>query len=143
MKLNTNNVKERIKGTFIETLGIEFIETQDTESIEARILIRPDLIQISGVAHGGVLMSFTDTLAGIGSNLLCSNEEYSLGMQVSINMISSGQLNDTLRGKAYIIHKGRSTHVWEVEIISESTKKLIASASVTNMVMKRKTPLNK
>lgn len=136
MKLSTNNIKERIKGSFIETLGIEFIETEEKETIEATLFVRPDLLQTSGIAHGGVIMSFADTIAGIGSNVLCKNDEYSLGVQVSTNFISGGKLKDTLRGKGRIIHKGRSTHVWNVEIISENTGKLVSVATVTNIVMK-------
>lgn len=138
MRLDKNNIKNRISGSFIETLGIQFIETEDSGSIEATLVVLPNLTQTTGVLHGGALISLADTVAGVGSNTLCHSDEYTLGLQISTSLISSGILNETLRAKGHIIHKGHSTHVWNVEIISENTGKLIASVTITNMVLKRK-----
>ena len=46
---------------FAELLGIEFISAEG-DSLAARMLIRPELCTIGGIAHGGAIMSFADTL---------------------------------------------------------------------------------
>ena len=46
---------------FAELLGIEFIGAE-ADALAARMLIRPDLCTIGGIAHGGAIMSFADTL---------------------------------------------------------------------------------
>ena len=46
---------------FAQLLGIEFISAE-ADSLAARMLIRPDLCTIGGIAHGGAIMSFADTL---------------------------------------------------------------------------------
>lgn len=137
MYLN-KNVSEHIKGSFIEVLDIHFIETDIWDELEATMLIREDLLQTSRVLHGGVTIAFAETLAGVASNVLCEADEYAFGIQVSANHVSHGQLNDTIRGKVTSVHLGRSTHVWDVNIYSEKTGKLVSSVKVTNMTIKRK-----
>ena len=46
---------------FAQLLGIEFMSAE-ADSLAARMLIRPDLCTIGGIAHGGAIMSFADTL---------------------------------------------------------------------------------
>ena len=138
MRLDTNNIKERISGSFIELLGIELVETEDINTIEARLKVTNKLIQSTGVLHGGVTITLAETVAGIGSNVVCQSDEYSLGMQISASHISSGQVGDILRAKGRLIHKGRTTHLWNVDVISEITGKLISTVRITNSVIKRK-----
>ena len=46
---------------FAQLLGIEFLSVE-ADCLAARMLIRPDLCTIGGIAHGGAIMSFADTL---------------------------------------------------------------------------------
>ena len=46
---------------FAQVLGIEFISAE-ADALAARMLIRPDLCTIGGIAHGGAIMSYADTL---------------------------------------------------------------------------------
>jgi 1,4-dihydroxy-2-naphthoyl-CoA hydrolase len=55
---------DRIKANplpFAQLLGIEFISAE-ADALAARMLIRPDLCTLGGIAHGGAIMSFADTL---------------------------------------------------------------------------------
>jgi uncharacterized protein (TIGR00369 family) len=138
MELNTNNIKERIDQSFIKKLGIEFIETEDINTLEATLYITKDLVQTTGVLHGGVTITLAETVAGIGSNVLCQADEYCLGIQISANHISSGKVGDTIKARGQLMHKGRSTHLWNVDVFSETSGKLISSVRATNAVLKRK-----
>lgn len=138
MFLNQNNIKSRLKGTFIELLDIRFIENDKETELEATMLIRQDLLQTSGVLHGGVTIAFAETLAGVASNNICPDDEFSFGIQISANHISSGKPGDTIMGKATPIHLGSTTHVWNIDIFSQETGKLISSVRATNMVIKQK-----
>ena len=60
-----------------------------------------------------------------------------VGMQVSGHHRSSAHEGDTVRAVATIIHKGRSSHVWNVDIFT-STDKLVSSVRVVNSVMKKR-----
>ena len=48
---------------FALALGVEFVDA-DRDRISARMLVRPDLCTLGGMAHGGAIMSLADTLGG-------------------------------------------------------------------------------
>ena len=50
--------------------------------------------------------------------ILCKPDEIVVGMQVSGNHISSAHEGDTVRAVASIVHKGRSSHVWNVDVFT-------------------------
>lgn len=138
MKLNANHIKERINASFIKTLDIKFVETDDMSTVEATLYITEKLIQTSNVLHGGVTITLAETVAGVGSNVICEEDEYCLGIQISANHVSSGKVGDTIRAIGTIMHKGRTTHLWNVDVVSETTGKLISSIRATNAVLKRR-----
>ena len=90
-----------------------------------------------GILHGGATLALAETVAGLGSMVICNPDEFVVGMQVSGNHISSAHEGDTVRAVATIVHKGRSSHVWNVDVFT-STEKLVSSIRVMNSVMKRK-----
>lgn len=137
MRLNANNIEERIKDTLMGTLDIRFIESDDEASLEAVMPVKLHLSQTMGVLHGGATISLAESVAGVGSNVLCANDERSFGMQISASHISSAKIGDTVRARGTIIHKGRSTHVWNVDVFSETTGKLISAVRVTNSIVKK------
>ena len=137
MKLVNNNIKERIQDTLMKTLQITFIETDDPLSIEAVMPVGVHNSQTRQVLHGGATIALAESVAGVGSNILSSEEEATYGLQISANHISIAKMGDTVRAIGTILHKGKSTHVWNVDVISESTGKMISSVRVTNAVLKK------
>lgn len=135
MRLAKNNIKERIKGSFIELLDISFIEN-DSETLEATMFVKPEFSQSTKRLHGGVTIALAETIAGVGSNSICAEDEFTVGLQVSANHISGAQLGDTVRAIGTLLHKGRTTHVWNVDVILEGTEKLVSSVRVINLVLK-------
>ena len=130
-----NKLNSICKGTFISFLGIEFLDYGD-DFIEARMPV-DNKLQPMGLLHGGASLALAETIASGGSYLLVDPEKFDVfGLQVSGNHISS--ISDgTVLARAEIIHKGRSTHVWDVNIKSEHGK-LISVIRVTIMVVKKK-----
>ena len=130
-----NKLNEVCKGSFISFLGIEFLDYGDN-FIEARMPV-DDKLQPMGLLHGGASLALAETIASGGSYLLVDPEKFDvLGLQVSGNHISSVS-KGTLFARAEIIHKGKKTHVWDVNIRSDSGK-LISVTRVTVMVVKKK-----
>ena len=64
-------------------------------------------------------------------------DEIVVGMQVSGSHMSSAHEGDTVRAVGTIIHKGRSSHVWNVDVFT-STDKLVSSIRVVNSILKKK-----
>ncbi|MDR2956515.1 MAG: PaaI family thioesterase [Prevotella sp.] len=137
MRLNSNDIQERIKNTLMDLLDIRFVESDDELSLEATMPVKQEYTQTMGVLHGGATISLAESLAGAGSNVLCSVDERSFGMQISASHISSAQVGDIVRAKGVIVHKGRSTHVWDVDVVSEITGRLISKIRITNAIVKK------
>lgn len=124
------------KSTLMGSLGIQYTFASH-DRIEATMPVDHRTRQPFGILHGGATLALAETVAGIGSMMICNPDEYVVGMQVSGNHISSAHEGDTVRAVATIVHKGRSSHVWNVDIFT-STDRLVSSVRVLNSVTKRK-----
>ena len=117
-------------------LGIEFTFASE-DRVEATMPVDLRTRQPFGILHGGATLALAETVAGLGSMRLCQPDETMVGMQVSGNHVSSALEGDTVRAVATVIHKGQSTHVWNVDVFS-STGKLVSTIRVLNSVMTKK-----
>lgn len=137
MRLDKNNIRERIKNTMMDTLQMSFVEN-DEPTIEVTMPVGRHNCQTMGVLHGGATIALAETAAGVGSNLLCKENEGCFGIQISANHISSAKIGETVRAIGTPVHIGRSTHVWDVEVFSVNNNRLISKISVTNYVVAKK-----
>lgn len=126
------------EGTLMGNLGLEYTKVTE-EVIEATMPVDERTRQPFGILHGGATLALAETIAGLGSNLICAEDELSVGMQVSGNHISSARDGDSVRAVGHLIHRGRRTHIWEVEVVSEATGRLISSVRVTNSIILKET----
>lgn len=116
-------------------LGIQYTYASE-DRVEATMPVDERTRQPFGILHGGASLALAETVAGLGSMILCKPDEIVVGMQVSGNHISSAHEGDTVRAVATIVHKGRSSHVWNVDVFT-STAKLVSSVRVVNSILKR------
>ena len=125
----------RARHALMGNLGIQYTYASENR-IEATMPVDHRTRQPFGILHGGATLALAETVAGLGSMMLCQPDEIVVGMQVSGNHISSAHEGDTVRAVATIVHKGRSSHIWNVDVFT-STNKLVSSVRVVNSVMKR------
>ncbi|NLX66205.1 MAG: Cof-type HAD-IIB family hydrolase [Bacteroidales bacterium] len=130
-RLNAGN-----QNTLMANLGIQYTFASSGR-VEAVMPVDERTRQPFGILHGGATLALAETVAGMGSMLICEPDEISVGMQVSGNHLSSAHEGDTVRAVGTIIHKGRSSHVWNVDVFT-STDKLISSIRVINSVLKKR-----
>ncbi|MCH5176249.1 MAG: PaaI family thioesterase [Prevotellaceae bacterium] len=126
----------RMQGTMIEALGIRFIPTDDDYAM-AEMPICPATRQYMGILHGGASLTLAETIAGVGSlHLIEYDEAYAVcGTEVSGSHVAMSSNEGKVYGKARLIHAGRTTHVWNVDIVDEDGK-TISSERVTNRIIK-------
>ena len=128
-------INQYTKNTLVDHLGICFTAIGDGW-VEASMPVDHRTARPGGFLHGGANLALAETLAGLGSMLAVNIEEFDiLGIQVSANHTGSID-RGIVYARAEIVHAGIQTHVWNVEIKSE-TGKLISSGRVTNMIVKR------
>ena len=129
-------LNERARHALMGNLGIQYTYASD-ERVEATMPVDYRTRQPFGILHGGATLALAETVAGLGSMIICEPDEIVVGMQVSGNHISSAHEGDTVRAVATIVHKGRSSHVWNVDVFT-STNKLVSSVRVVNSVIKKR-----
>ncbi len=131
-----DKLNESGKRALMGNLGIQYTYASE-DRVEATMPVDERTRQPFGILHGGATLALAETVAGLGSLILCKPDEVMVGMQVSGNHVSSAHEGDTVRAVGTIIHKGRSSHVWNVDIFT-STDKLVSSIRVVNSVVKKR-----
>lgn len=122
--------------SMIRLLGIRFTGLT-SESIQATMPVNSKTSQPNGLLHGGASLALAESLAGAGSYMMVDREKYNVfGLQVSGNHISSVD-KGILYANAQLIHKGKTTHIWEVKITGENHN-LISIVRVTNIITDKK-----
>lgn len=88
-----------------------------------------------GYLSGGASLALAESIAGHGSYLLCLENEFPCGIQVSGNHIKSVPIGKLVKGKGQIIHKGNTTHLWHIDIINEE-EEIVSTARFVNHIIK-------
>ena len=128
-------LNQRARHALMGNLGIQYTYASE-DRVEATMPVDERTRQPFGILHGGATLALAETVAGLGSMMLCQPNEIVVGMQVSGNHISSAHEGDTVRAVATIVHKGRSSHVWNVDVFT-STAKLVSTVRVVNSILKK------
>lgn len=134
--LSIDEIKKINEGTMMESLGIEYLEVKEGYVL-ARMFVKLELSQPYGMLHGGASMAMAESIGGVGSAYYLGIEDYIIrGMQFSANHVKAAKVGTYVYGIAKIIHKGRQTHVWNIDIKNENDE-LVSSCRLTNFVMKK------
>lgn len=122
-------------GTMVEALSIRFLPTDDEYAV-AEMPISNQTRQYFGILHGGASLTLAETVAGAGSAHLTGLNPNKLlcGTEVSGTHLNMSATSGKVIGKARLLHEGKSTHVWNVEILGEDGT-LISVERVTNRIL--------
>lgn len=124
------------KNTLIDTLGIEFTEV-GSDYIIGKMPVDERTFQPMGLLHGGANVALAETLGSVGTYLLIGTKTH-YGVCIEINANHVGSVMDGyVFGKAEIVHEGKTTHIWKIEIKDEKGK-MISISRLTMMILKRK-----
>ena len=126
----------RARHALMGNLGIQYTYASE-DRVEATMPVDERTRHPFGILHGGATLALSETVAGLGSMILAKPDEIGGGEPVTRNPISSAHEGDTVRAVGTIIHKGRSSHVWNVDVFT-STDKLVSSIRVVNSILKKK-----
>ena len=122
--------------TLMETLDIEFVDL-GVDFLTAKMPVSPKVHQPYGQLHGGATAALAESVGSAASNFFIDNaSQFINGIQLSINHIKSKR-EGVVFATAKNIHKGRSTHLWEV-VITDEGGQLIAIAKMTNIVLEKR-----
>ncbi|MBN1116426.1 MAG: hotdog fold thioesterase [Bacteroidales bacterium] len=133
--MTIEQINKICRNTFISHLEIEFLDFGE-DFVLAKMPVNQKKFQPIGVLHGGASLALAETVAGAGSMLIVDNNKYNVfGLQVNGNHVATVSSGEVF-ARAEIIHKGQSTHVWDVKI-TDSQDKLISVSRVTNILKEK------
>lgn len=139
MKWNTTDlaiINQLNRNTMMEVLDIQFTEVGE-DYIVATMPVDKRTHQPMGLLHGGASAALIESVGSLGSALLCDvAKEYPVGLEVNANHIG-GVKTGIVQAVAKIIHAGKRTHVWQVDITDTSSQKLICTGRLTVMIVQR------
>jgi uncharacterized protein (TIGR00369 family) len=127
---------KRSKGTLMETLEIEYTDI-GADFLVAKMPVNSRVHQPYGLLHGGATAALAESVGSAASSFFVDNSKFIVkGIELSINHLKSikeGEVTAT----AKIIHKGRTTHLWEIKVRNENND-LISVGKITNIVLEKK-----
>lgn len=135
-KISLEEINAHNKNTMMEILGIECIEVGE-DFIVSTMPVDHRTHQPMGLLHGGASAALIESIGSMGSTLLLDlSKEYPVGLEVNANHIGSVK-SGTVKAVGKIIHAGKRTHLWQVDIFDMSTLKLICTGRLTVMIIQR------
>lgn len=134
--MSLEEINKLNEGTMMETLGIEYLDVKEGY-VYARMLVRKELSQPYGMLHGGASMALAESIGGTGSAYYLGIKDYIIrGMQMSSNHVKAAKVGTYVYATATIIHKGRQTHVWNIDIKNDDNE-LVSTCRLTNFILKK------
>ncbi|MDQ0219635.1 hotdog fold thioesterase [Peribacillus cavernae] len=125
-----------LEKTLLNSLGIEITELGKGRVI-ATMPVDERTWQPYGLLHGGASVALAETVASVGGfELVDQKNEAVVGLEINANHVR-GKRNGYVTAEANILHKGRTTMVWDIKIRDEEDK-LISVARCTLAVIKVK-----
>ena len=103
-------------------LGIEFVEV-GKERVIAKLLVRKELLTLTGTLHGGTLMAFADTIGAAGTVANLAEGQNTATLESKTNFFAACRTG-TVRAESTPLHRGKRTQVWQTRITDEAGKLL-------------------
>ena len=125
------------RSSMTDHLGIEFLEIGE-DYVTARMPIDHRTQQPFGILHGGASVVLAESLGSVASYLTLENPNafHAVGLEINANHIRSVS-SGWVYAKATPLHIGRTTHVWDIKIMSE-TQKLVCVVRFTVAIIAAK-----
>lgn len=124
------------RNTLMEQLGIVCVELGD-DYVVSTMPVDHRTHQPMGLLHGGASAALIESIGSMGSTLLLDLEkEAPVGLEINANHVGSVK-SGSVKAIGKIVHAGKRTHLWQVDIYDEATEKLICTGRLTIMVVPR------
>jgi len=124
-----NEERAPLHSSFDELIGSEWID-DDPDHARVRLTVRDDLKQPAGLLHGGVLSSLVESICSRATAMAVYNDGMAaMGQSIQVNFLRP-ITEAMVEVRAVARHRGRSTWVWEAEVL-DGSERLAALAQMT------------
>ncbi len=116
---------------YVNYLQIEFQEIEEGRVV-ARMPLKPEQRQYSGVVHGGILAAFADTVAGFAAYTVTPSDRDVLTAELKVSFLRAVWGNE-LTGIGKVLKSGKNLQFAECEVYCDG--KLVSKSSGTFCVV--------
>ena len=121
------------RNTLMETLEITFVDAAE-DFLVARMPVNARVHQPDGVLHGGASVALAESVGSAASYMFLDAENFMIrGLEISANHVKSIKTG-FVYAKASILHKGRTTQLWQIRITNEEDQ-LISLVKLTTIAL--------
>lgn len=135
-EVTIHELQKSRSGTMVDHLGIEFTEI-GPDFLTAKMPVDKRTIQPMGIMHGGASCALAETVASVAANFTVDPALFvCVGLEINtshVKMVKDGFVT----GKAVLVHKGRSTQLWEINIVDDENR-LISVNRLRMAVLEKK-----
>lgn len=128
------SLRQASEQTFPGHVGLELVELGEGSAL-MRCEIRSFHLAPNGFLHAGVVITLADTAAGYGC--VANWPDGATGFTtIELKSNFTGTIVEgAMRADAKMVHGGRSTQVWDVDVSDESDGRRIALFRATQMIL--------
>ena len=127
---------ESSKNTLMDTLEIEYVDVGE-DFLIAKMPVTPKVHQPDGVLHGGATAALAESVGSIASHVFLDGKNlFVRGIEISANHLKSVK-EGFVYAKAKIVHKGRTTQLWEIKVTDDAGN-LISVCKLSTIALPRK-----
>jgi uncharacterized protein (TIGR00369 family) len=129
-----DQLNARSQGYLPGLIGIEFL-TMQPGRLTSRLALRPELLAPNGYLHAAVIIALADTACGYGTFTdLPEGANNFTTIELKSNFLGTAR-EGVIACTATRIHSGRTTQVWDAEVIDEASGKTIALFRCTQLIL--------
>lgn len=118
-------------------LGCVF-DTATADLVVGHIDVTDNLIAGTGFLFAPAVIALADTCAAIGCGANIADDQSFTTIELKSNFLSSARVGERVVCRCTPTHVGRQTHVWDAEVVNETTGRKMAVFRCTQMVLQRR-----
>ena len=133
---SVEEIRQHATDGLAAALGIEILEMTPGRVV-ATMPVDERTRQPYGLLHGGASVALAETCASLASVMNIDLKKFrAVGLEINANHVRA-KTEGTVRGTATPIHIGRSTQVWNIDIVDENEKLVCVSRCTVAIVPSR------
>lgn len=130
-----DEINARSLNTAVAHLGIEITEVGDNFLV-GRVPVDHRTKQPFGLLHGGVSVVLAETLGSIAAYHASPEGHLAVGLDINANHLRAAR-SGWVTGTAKAVHIGKTTHVWQIDMVDDSGK-LTCVSRITMAILQPK-----